>query len=182
MGRWPVSGHWLQCRLSTYGASGENTWTYGYSEALWNPKALLVSVEHGIIAFSVEAYEYGYTTDPTSETTSSEDPTSAGSDVTTSSETKPTDGSDTTSDGNTGVYDSWYWTYHSYYYIFQIDFTSSSPISDPIIIEHPTSQDYYVNVDRGILIDGYVYTISNREVIVYSLVDKMIFGSELFFE
>jgi len=166
--------------LSTYGASGENTWSYGYSEALWNPKALLVSVEHGIIAFSVQAYEYGYTTNPTSET-SSEDPTSTDGDVTTSSETTPADGSSAESTGNTDGYESWYWTYHSYYYIFQIDFENSSPISDPIIIEHPTSQDYYVNVDRGILIDGYVYTISNREVIVYSLVDKEIFGSGLTF-
>lgn len=123
--------------LST-GSINENSWSYGYSEVLYNHKSLLVSIEDGIIGFPVVAYEYGYNG-------SVEDP-----------------------------YYGWYYTYHSYYYIFKIDFTATNPISDPIIIEHPTSNDYYIGVDRGVLIDGYIYTISNKQVITYSVNDNAV--------
>lgn len=110
----------------------QSTWTYSYSEALWNHKALLVSVEHGIFGFPVQAYEYGYTTD-----------------------------------GESG--ENWYSNYHSYYYLFKVDFTKESPIAEPIIIEHADSEQYYVNVDRAVMIDGFVYTFSDRQVITYDL-------------
>jgi hypothetical protein len=63
----------------------------------------------------------------------------------------------------------WYYRYHSYYYLFKIDFSEENPIADPIIIEHPTSDDYYLGVDRGVMIDDYVYTLSDYGVITYSL-------------
>lgn len=151
-------------KLFSYDVDGETSWTYGYSEALWNPKALLVSVEHGIIGFAVQAYEYGYRT---VEGTRSVD----------------VSGSETSSETADTYYNQeWYCNYHSYYYIFKIDFASNTIIQAPAIVEHPVSTDYYVNVDRGILIENYVYTISNREVITYSLADKAIFEPNLYFE
>lgn len=38
--------------------SDDRTWTYAYSEAIYNPKALMVSPRHGIIAFPVSSYRY----------------------------------------------------------------------------------------------------------------------------
>lgn len=132
---------------------GENewSWSYGYSEALWNHKALLVSVKDGLFGFPVYAYEYGYSM--TSEEVVS-------------------------SDREVGYY-SWYWTYHSYYYLFDIDFTRAEPISEPTIIEHPDNNQYYVGVDRAVMIDGYVYTISNQQVITYNTVDQMVVNPPL---
>ncbi|MFA6626965.1 MAG: beta-propeller domain-containing protein [Bacilli bacterium] len=112
----------------------QSTWAYSYSEALWNHKALLVSVDHGVFGFPVQAYEYGYTTDGESEEEL-----------------------------------NWYSNYHSYYYLFKVDFTKESPIAEPIIIEHADSEQYYVNVDRAAMIDGFVYTLSDRQVITYDL-------------
>ena len=126
------------------------TWSYGYSEALWNHKALLVSVEHGLFGFPVFAYEYGYT-------------------VT----------SEPSSEDRTVAYQSWYATYHSYYYLFDIDFTRASPISEPTIIEHPMREDYYVSVDRAIMIDGFVYTISSEQVITYDTNSEMLVSPPL---
>lgn len=113
--------------FSTYDDNDSATWTYSYSEALWNHKALLISDEVGIVAFSVQAYEFGYR--------------------------DTVEGSD------------WYSTYHSYYYIFEIDVTAEPMISEPIVIEHQVSEDYYVGIDRGVYINGYVYTFSPSEVV-----------------
>lgn len=129
------SAHEIQTyELTVNHTETQSSWTYSYSEALWNHKALLASVEHGIFGFPVQAYEYGYTTDGESE------------------------------DNLT-----WYSNYHSYYYLFKIDFTQESPIAEPIIIEHADSEQYYVNVDRAVMIDGFVYTLSDRQVITYNL-------------
>ncbi len=142
--------------LFSYENTVETTWNYGYSEALWNPKALLLSVEHGVLGFPVQAYEYGYRE---------------------------------VADGTSGdyIYESgdktyeWFWSYHSFYYIFTIDFSLEQPISEAFIIEHETSNDYYVAVDRGILIEGIIYTISNRGVVAYSAADKALYGTPLVF-
>lgn len=125
-------------------SGGMGSWTYGYSEALWNHKALLVSVEHGLFGFPVQAYEYGFNNNagPDSE-------------------------------------DQWYYRYHSYYYLFRIDFSLEEPIPEPIVIEHPASENYYVNVDRAVMIDGYVYTLSDQQVITYDLVNNVIVDSSL---
>lgn len=103
-------------------------WSYNYSEALWNHKALLISDDVGIVAFSVQAYQYGYVRNDNK--------------------------------------DEYYWEYHSYYYIFKIDVNAEQMISDPIIIEHDTSDLYYLGVDRGVFINGYVYTFSPTQVVV----------------
>lgn len=113
---------------TAYGSDEFNNWGYSYSEALYNHKAILVSISKGIFAFPVEAYEYNRATNE--------------------------------------------YSYHSYYYIFKIDFMSNTPISDPIIIEHPVSKYYYVGVDRGVLIEDNIYTISNDAVMVYSLLEN----------
>lgn len=118
--------------LSNENSGGMGTWSYSYSEALWNHKALLVSVEHGLFGFPVQAYEFGYTNEPI--------------------------------EG-----ENWYYRYHSYYYLFRIDFTKENPIPEPIIIEHPYTDSYYVNVDRAVMIEGYVYTLSDQQVITYDL-------------
>ncbi|HOI84734.1 MAG TPA: beta-propeller domain-containing protein [Acholeplasmataceae bacterium] len=58
--------------LETYqlnATNEEGTWSYSYSEASYNPKALMISPDHGIIAFpvmswtmtQVDLYEYEYT-------------------------------------------------------------------------------------------------------------------------
>lgn len=130
--------------IFSYDYSSGTSWSYGFSEALYNHKALLVSVERGYLGFAVQAYEYGYVE----------------------------------SSGSGG---SWYAIYHSYYYLFKIDFANKNPIADPIIIEHPSSNDYYVGVDRGLMIDDYVYTLSDQMVITYSLADAQILEPHLVF-
>ncbi|MFA5763026.1 MAG: beta-propeller domain-containing protein [Bacilli bacterium] len=129
--------------IFSYDYTSESTWSYGYSEALYNHKALLLSVEKGYLGFAVEAMEYGYINEDSGR--------------------------------------DWYYRYHSYYYLFRIDFTKDNPILDPIIIHHPSSEDYYLGVDRGVMIDDYVYTMSDYGVITYSLIDKSIVDPPLVF-
>lgn len=114
--------------FSSISTSVGANWTYSYSEALWNHKALLISDDVGIVAFAVQAYEYGY------------------EEVDNKAE--------------------YYWENHSYYYIFKIDVSADQMIADPIIIEHDTSEEYYLGVDRGVYINGYVYTFSPTQVVV----------------
>ncbi len=113
--------------FSNYGESTNAMWSYSYSEALWNHKALLISDEVGIVAFAVQAYEYGYR--------------------------DTVEGSE------------WYSAYHSYYYIFKIDVTADPIISEPVLLEHDVSENYYVAVDRGVYINGYVFTFSPTQVV-----------------
>jgi hypothetical protein len=110
-------------------------WSYAYSEALWNHRAILVSVQDNIFAFAVNAFSYGY---------NDEEP-----------------------------YDYSY-EYHSYYFIFSIDFDSDLPLSEPTIIHHPSSIYTYVSVDRGVMINDVIHTLSNRAVISYSLSEQAI--------
>jgi len=129
--------------LAVEEAGDLNSWSYSYSEALWNHKALLVSVEDGLFGFPVQGYEYGYD-------------------------------SDVSPDG-----EQWYYLYHSYYYLFRIDFTKENPIPEPVVIEHPSSDNYYVNVDRAVMVEGFVYTLSDREVIAYDLANNAIVATPL---
>jgi uncharacterized secreted protein with C-terminal beta-propeller domain len=110
------------------------TWTYSYSEALWDHRAILVSAEKNIFAFAVNAYSYGY-------------------DV---------------------IEDAYTSEYHSFYFIFSIDFTSNEPLGIPTIIEHPASALDYVNVDRGVMINDVIHTLSNHQVISYSVIEKRV--------
>lgn len=129
--------------ILSYGYADDASWSYGYSEALYNHKALLISVPKGYLGFAVEAMEYGYQDE--------------------------------------GMGREWYYRYHSYYYLFKIDFTKENPIAEPIIIQHPTSQDYYLGVDRGVMIDDYVYTLSDYGVITYSLTGGVVVEPPLLF-
>ena len=142
-----TSGGALELQTRTLDAQvedGANSWSYSYAEALWNHKALLVSVKDGLLGFSVESYEYGYSLEPSDD------------------------------------YDNnWYSLYHSYYYLFNIDFTDDEPISEPIIIEHPTNENYYVGVDRAVMIAGFVYTLSDHQVITYEVATKTILDNVL---
>ena len=113
----------------------QNTsWTYSYSEALWDHRAILVSVEKNIFAFAVNAYSYGFNE----------------------------------------VSDEYFSEYHSFYFIFSLDFASSNPLGVPTIIEHPASNLDYVNVDRGVMINDVIHTLSNHQVISYSVSEKRI--------
>jgi hypothetical protein len=68
--------------------------------------------------------------------------------------------------GEEGYYE---FSYHSYYFIFAIDFTSSTPIQLIERIEHPTSSVGYVHVDRGVIINDFIHTFSNQQMISYDL-------------
>jgi len=131
-------------KILTYDWSSSTSWTYGFSEALYNHKAILVSPAKGVLGFAVEAYEYGY---------------------------RSTDGND----------QEWYSIYHSYYYLFDIDFGRENPISEPVIIEHPVSEEYYIGVDRGVMIEDFLYTLSDNGVITYSLAEGNIVDPPLTF-
>lgn len=115
------------------------TWSYSYSEALWDHRAILVSVKDNIFAFAVNAYSYGYSQDE----------------------------------------NRYEYAYHSYYFIFNIDFTSANPLGTPVVIEHPTSDFHYVNVDRGVMINDVIHTLSNRQVVSYSLTEKRVIQTTL---
>lgn len=114
-------------------------WSYSYSEALWDHRAILVSVKDNIFGFAVNAYSYGYNRDE----------------------------------------NKYEYAYHSYYFIFTIDFTSANPLGTPVIIEHPSSEFEYVNVDRGVMINDVIHTLSNRQVVSYSLTEKRIIQTTL---
>lgn len=115
------------------------TWSYSYSEALWDHRAILVSVQDNIFAFAVNAYSYGYSRDE----------------------------------------NRYEYAYHSYYFIFNIDFTSTNPLGTPVLIEHPSSDFDYVNVDRGVMINDVIHTLSNRQVVSYSLTEKRVIQTTL---
>lgn len=110
--------------------NGQDNYSYSYSEASYNPKALMISPEKGIIAFPVMSWIY--------------------------------DASNP---------DNWTYTYRSEYLVFYIDFSAANPediISDPIVItQDPTN--YYVGIDRGVYIDGIIYTLSYTELVSYNL-------------
>ncbi len=130
--------------IYSYDVSGESSWTYGFSEALYNHKSILVSVDKGYLGFAVEAYEYGY--------------------------------------ANSESGRDWYYRYHSYYYLFKIDFSIENPIQEPVIIEHQVSEEYYLGVDRGVMIEDYLYTFSDLGIITYSLIDEAIIEPPFYFE
>lgn len=109
---------------------GNDSWTYSYSEALYNHRALLVSVEKGYFGFSVGAVEYRH------------------------------------------IGNDYFVSYHNYYYLFKIDFSKVNPFVEQIIIEHDQEDEYYINIDRGLIIEDYLYTFSATMVMNYSLVNN----------
>ncbi len=127
------------------------TWSWAYSEALYNHKAILVSEEENVFAFSVNAWAGGYRT-------------------VLSSQTDPDEGSDEPRDE---TYE-YYYEYHSLYMIFRFDFSRDEPILEPSVIEHPTSEVDYVQIDRGVMINDVIHTISNRQIVSYSLTEAAI--------
>jgi hypothetical protein len=113
-------------------------WHGSWSEALWDHKAITVSVAHGIFAFAVNAYQHSYVQPETGDDSRSEE----------------------------GYYE---FSYHSYFFIFAIDFTQASPIQLLEKIEHPSSEVGFVQVDRGVIINDVVHTFSNQQMISYHL-------------
>jgi hypothetical protein len=120
----------------------ENTelvWGWTWAEALWDHRAITVSVDHGIFAFAVNAYSYQRQVQ--------------------------------TSDDETER-DVWYnyeFTYHSLYFVFSIDFDAEQPIQLLTTIEHPTSDIGYVQVDRGVIINDVIHTLSNQQMISFDM-------------
>lgn len=119
-------------------------WGWSWAEALWDHKAITVSVEDGIFAFAVNAYSYHLVEDVSVEETEDGEP-------------------------NTDVYYQYTFTYHSYYFIFKIDFTQAEPISLIEKVEHPASELGYVQVDRGVMINQVIHTLSNQQMISYDI-------------
>ena len=118
-------------------------WHGSWSEALWDHKAITVSVAHGIFAFAVNAYQHSYVQPETGDDSRSEE----------------------------GYYE---FSYHSYFFIFAIDFTQASPIQLLEKIEHPSSEVGFVQVDRGVIINDVIHTFSNQQMISYHLGDNAI--------
>ena len=115
--------------------------SYSYSEASYNPKAMMISPEKGIIAFPVMSWRYDIT-----------------------------------------IADEWNYSYISEYLVFYIDFGATNPddiISDPIIIAQDQT-DYYVGIDRGVYIDGIIYTLSYTQLLSFNLETKTVMESILF--
>jgi uncharacterized secreted protein with C-terminal beta-propeller domain len=125
------------------------SWQWAWSEALWDHKAITVSVDHGIFAFAVNAYQQEFI-----------------------QSVNPSD-----SRGEEGYYE---FSYHSYYFIFSIDFTEANPIQLLEKIEHPASSIGYVQVDRGVIINDFMHTFSNQQMISYNLETKTTVQSLLF--
>ncbi len=112
--------------------------SYSYSEASYNPKAMMISPEKGIIAFPIMSW------------TSTQ----------------------------IGTYE-WDYSYVSQYLVFYIDFSAEQIISDPIVISHnPT--DYYIGIDRGVYIDGIIYTLSYSELVSFDLETKTVLETIVF--
>jgi inhibitor of cysteine peptidase len=68
------------------------------------------------------------------------------------------------------------WTYESQYMIFSIDPSSSKPVKQITTIEHEKSPLWY-SVDRGVYIDGVVYTLSNYQMVSYDLASNSVLES-----
>ena len=123
-------------------------WAYSYSEALYNPKALMISKEKGIIAFPVSSHI----------------------------------------SIQNGPYDV-YRSYISQYMVFMIDFSAENVediISDPIIISHPESRNFFA-VERGVYIEeiselGFevIYTLSNLGMISYNMTTHEVYQTLYF--
>ncbi len=112
--------------------------SYSYSEASYNPRAMIVSPAHNIIAFPVMTWNYD---------------------------------------------SSWNGTSLSQFILFYIDFDAEDPndiISEPIIISHDVDENYYSGIDRGVYIDGVIYTLSYRQMVSYDLATKTILETHLF--
>ena len=120
-----------------------SSWQWAWSEGLWDHKAITVSIDHGIFAFAVNAYQQVFT--PANALVNSR--------------------------AEEGYYE---FSYHSYYFIFAIDFTSANPIQLIEKIEHPSSSVGYVHVDRGVIINHVMHTFSNQQMISYDLTSNAI--------
>lgn len=66
------------------------------------------------------------------------------------------------------------WTYYNAYYVFMIDFDDDQIIKDPLVISHGDSE-YNAQVERGIYINGIIYTISFNKIVSYDLANQVIF-------
>ncbi|HEY8405592.1 MAG TPA: beta-propeller domain-containing protein [Acholeplasma sp.] len=63
---------------------------------------------------------------------------------------------------------SWSYKFYSAYFIFKIDFENDQVISDPIIVSHGTS-DYQATIERGIYINGIIYSFNYDKVVATSI-------------
>ena len=107
-------------------------WSYSYTEALWNPKALMVDVNLGLFGFPMVSYQFDD--------------------------------------------DSWEYQYKTSFVVYQIDFDRGAVLGEPIIIAHETT-NWYNQIDRGVWINGYVYTFSAHEILSYHLESETPFES-----
>lgn len=99
-------------------------WSYSYTEALYNPKALMVDVDLGLFGFPMVSYQYD------------------------------------------SVVRNYY--FRTSFILYQIDFTRGKVLGDPLMINH-ASVNWYNQIDRGVYIDGYIYTFSAHEILSYNL-------------
>ena len=130
----------------------ELSWGWTWAEALWDHKAITVSVQHGVFAFAINAYSYELIQV----------------------------GSGNIADSDSEIYYNYQFTYHSYFFIFDINFDSVNPITLLEKIEHPSSDLGYVQVDRGVIINDVIHTLSNQQMISYHLASDEILQSLTF--
>lgn len=134
--------------IDTYYLSeqGEGGFSYSYSEASRNPKAMMISPDKGIIAFPIMSWRHYQ-----------------------------------------NAQGEWIYTFISQYLVFFIDFDVEDPadiITKPITIEHEPTE-FYSGIDRGIYIDGIIYTLSKGQLVSFSLETNEILESikfDSFFE
>jgi inhibitor of cysteine peptidase len=117
------------------------SWGWTWAEALWDHKAITVSIDHGVFAFAINAYSY---------------------------ELVQVGGGNIADEGVDPSY-NYEFTYHSYFFIFDINFENENPITLLEKIEHPSSDLGYVQVDRGVIINDVIHTLSNQQMISYDL-------------
>ncbi len=108
--------------------SNELGWGYRYTEAMYNPKALMVDVELGLFGFPLVSHQYNSTTDT--------------------------------------------YTYETAFRVYQIDFNNINVLGEPLMIVGETTE-FYNQIDRGVYINGYIYTFSANEILSYDLTNEV---------
>ncbi len=78
-------------------------------------------------------------------------------------------------------YSDFGYDHYSAFYLLRIDFSSATPLSEPIKISHPQVENAYTHVQRAIYIENFVYTFSNNYVVVYDLVNDVTLDTMLTF-
>lgn len=108
----------------------DGNWSYSYTAAMYDPKAIMVDVELGLFGFPMTKYSYDYARES--------------------------------------------YEYQSAFVVYHIDFDREFVLGEPTIIYHD-AVDWYNHIDRGLYIEGYIYTFSAHQVSSYDLANNTVF-------